>query len=1718
MTESLRDEAMPAGLPEAFGPEVRAWFDRSFDAPTPVQLRAWEAVTAGEDVLVVAPTGSGKTLAAFLHAIDSLSRQKAHAAAMGQRWKPGVRVLYVSPMKALGADVERNLQRPLEQIAEMAAGRVGRASEGQGAQARVTTALRTGDTTPEQRRRIVRNPPDILITTPESLYLMLTSQAREVLRAVEVAIVDEVHAIAGSKRGAHLALSLERLDDLLERPAQRIGLSATVHPLAEVARFLGGARTVRTVVEETPPAFDLSVRFEGAGSHGLATGDAMPSGVPAVLSPESRLGSVSIWPRIEAAVLDLVLSHDSTIVFVNSRGLCEKLTARLNELYAQRMGAQPQEVREEPVAHRSEIGGTTSLAGPASSTIARAHHGSVSKDKRLEVEAALKGGALRCVVATSSLELGIDMGSVDLVVQVAPPSSVASGLQRIGRANHQVGGRSQAVLFPRTRIEVLDAAVVCEGMREGAIERTRLVSNALDVLAQQTIAAVAMDALDADAWFATVRRSANYAQLTRSAFDAMLAMVSGGFDEGGLADVTPRIVWDRETGRLTPRSNSQRLAVTGAGTIPDRGTFPVMLPEADGHQGRRRVGELDEEMVMESRVGDVIALGTSTWRIREISGDRVVVDPAPGRSARLPFWHGDVVARPADAGRAKGAFVRQVMEGVGVSGGPSSGTSAMVPFEATASASPDVVARLAHDGLDQAAQDELLLLLKQQRQATGAVPDDRTLVVERCQDEMGDWIVILHSPYGRRVHEPWALAVAERIKAQRGFDPQVLAADDGIVVRLPMTEETLPGPELFCFDPDELVARVKAGVDGTALFATRFRECAARALLMKPTAPGKRAPLWLQRVKGGQLLEAARQDPAFPLLAEAARECLQDVYDLDALTELARRIQCGEVRVLQADTEVPSPFAAPLLLGYAAEHLYEGDLPHAERTAALLSVDPVLLSELLGGQDVGSLLDPDAVRQVVERLQRLASGMQARNAEDAFDLLRSLGPLTVHEVACRMEAPDKPHASDEWAANALEGLQREHRAFSCSVGGRSCWAAVGDAHALALVLGVAVPDWALVQAGPHVPAASKGTANEASRLLDRLTARLARTNGPFSAGELARRLGVARAYVEESLQRLAATGAVTSIRYPAQGQPPSLDKASDESRGQLQDEVTGAVDAALSWVDVDVLRRLRARSLQLARQAVAPVSRAAFVEQVLRRQMVQEDAPFAGIDGVAQALVLFEGVHLPFSQWESEVLPLRVPDYRPGMLDELVASGEVVWAVEPVGEGGAGSCPEMRVAFYPTDSPLAPISAACLEDAAQPGVPYGGMGMNEPQAAPTVEDAVVRVLAAAGRARFATLVSGVQESGLCSEADEHAVARALEALVRRGQATCDSLAFLRAGGLDARQGGARTQAARSLDATRAAQGALPMRPRRVSSRRGRGGYGQFKRQAEAQARERVQERFAFFAALEGGWSLLMPSPENPTLHALALTESLLDRFGVVAPDVAKASGLPGGLSCIRPVLRGMEEAGDVLRGAFVEGLGPMQFATHETVEELRRLGRRSQSTLQPGESQASQPLPATGESSALGTPASPATDVPAMDGLEDVWAVVPVDDPACLWGTALAWPPSASPSAPKPVRKAGATVVVCNGEPVLYAAPRLKQLVSFESFEASGARIEVAVRKLAAFQHGKASREGSAAARRKTVVESFNGVHVLDTPMATLLQECGFVRMPEGMRLYANPF
>ncbi len=1112
-------------------------------------------------------------------------------------------VLYLSPLKALAVDVERNLRSPLTGIGAVAARHGVSLPE-------ITVALRSGDTPAGDRRAFARDGADILITTPESLFLLLTSRAREMLANVRTVIIDEVHAVAGTKRGAHLAVSLDRLDVLLDRPAQRIGLSATVRPVQEVARFLTGGRPVRVVQPPSTKQIDVDVVVPVPDMSALG---AMTDDLTGKAAGE--VNRTSIWPHVEERVVDLIEAHHSTIVFANSRRLAERLTARLNEIHAERVDARDLRAEAEEAGPAAQVMAQSGTAAGAPAVLAKAHHGSVSREQRALIEDELKTGILPAVVATSSLELGIDMGAVDLVIQVESPPSVASGLQRIGRAGHQVGAPSHGVMFPKFRGDLISSAVVAGRMRTGAIEALSVIANPLDIAAQQIVAICAMEPITVDEVHDLLRRSAPFAALGRGALEAVLDMLSGRYPSEQFAELRPRLTWDRTTGVLTGRPGAQRLAVTSGGTIPDRGLFGVFLATAADARGSagRRVGELDEEMVYESRVGDVFALGSSSWRIMDITRDQVLVVPAPGLPGRLPFWKGDTLGRPAELGRAHGEFIREITSTLG-----------------------EVAdRRLAESGLDEWARRNLVDYLIEQQAATGVVPDEKTLVVERFRDELGDWRIVLHSPYGAAVHAPWALVIAARMRERYGVDVSAMHADDGIVLRLPDVEYEDGPPdftEFLLLDPQTLEAEVTAEIGGAAIFAARFRECAARALLLPRRQIGKRQPLWQQRQRATQLLEVAAEYPSFPIIAEAVRECLSDVFDVPALVTLMRELQARTVRIAEVTTPSPSPFASSLLFGYVAQFLYEGDSPLAERRAAALTVDPTLLAELLGHGDglaLRDLLDPTAMADIESELQRLAVDRQARSVDEIADLLRILGPLTTTEIDLRSSVPD--------VAAALAALAAGRRLIEVRIGGEVYWADPTDAAILRDALGTALP-----------PGIAESLLTGVDDPLGRLLGRYARTHGPFTAAEPAARFGLGVAVVTDGLRRLAGSGRLAEGEFRPLG---SLEHRGESGGGS-------------EFVDAEVLRLLRRRSLAALRAEVEPVEK-----QSLARFLpawngigVRRGADaLRGTDGLLRAVEQLAGAVVPASALESLILPARITGYSPAMLDELTTAGDVLW-------------------------------------------------------------------------------------------------------------------------------------------------------------------------------------------------------------------------------------------------------------------------------------------------------------------------------------------------------------------------------------------------------------------------------------------------------------------------
>ncbi|GAA0400222.1 hypothetical protein Acor_22800 [Acrocarpospora corrugata] len=1724
-----------------FDPVTREWFTGAFAAPTAAQEGAWTSIARGDNTLVVAPTGSGKTLAAFLWSLDRLAAEqmspknqislqnldevpkKRTKRAAGP--KRHCRVLYVSPLKALAVDVERNLRAPLTGIKQTAR-RLGLPVPD------ISVAIRSGDTSAEDRRRFAANPSDILITTPESLFLILTSQAREALRGVETVIIDEVHAVAATKRGAHLALSLERLDALLPQPAQRIGLSATVRPVSEVAAFLGGSRPATIVQPPSDKVIEVEVIVP------IEDMTEVPSETNG--EPAQR----SIWPHVEEHLLDLIESHNSTIIFANSRRLSERLCTRLNELAWQRQtartlapppeptwaatatataasDAEPDPVAEttataDPVhwsagfeqllgrrrdgagasdggpsaeptktsaqrehagtlddqtsttppemAARAEqegavrsrssaghaeeaapVGGVGAFRGGALAMpaemmaqagaskgvvpeVVRAHHGSVSKEERSQIEEALKSGRLPAVVATSSLELGIDMGAVDLVACVAAPPSVASGLQRIGRAGHQVGAVSRGVIFPKYRGDLVQTAVVAERMKSGQIEEMRYPRNPLDVLAQQIVAMTSVDEWTVDELEELVKRAAPYATLPRSALEATLDMLAGRYPSEEFAELRPRVVWDRVTGSLQGRPGAQRLAVTNGGTIPDRGLFGVFLVG----EKSSRVGELDEEMVYESRAGDVFVLGATSWRIEEITADRVLVSPAPGQPGKLPFWHGDTLGRPAELGRAIGAFVREL------------------------SADGAAEERVRAAGLDAFATANLLAYLKEQREATGYVPDDRTLLVERFHDELGDWRVVIHSPYGARVHAPWALAIGRRLRERYGMDVQAVHSDDGIVLRVPDTMDDAP-TDLAAFDAEEIEQIVVEELGGSALFAARFRECAGRALLLPRRMPGKRSPLWQQRQRAAQLLGAASKYASFPIVLETMRECLQDVFDVPGLVQLMRDVSARRIRVVEVETSQASPFAASLLFNYIGAFMYEGDAPLAERRAQALALDTSLLAELLGQADLRELLDPDVIAESERELARLDRPL--RDAEDLADLLRSHGPLLTEDVSIREGDPD-------W----LVDLERARRAIRVRVAGQEQWAAIEDAWRLRDALGAPLPVGVPLEFLDPPDATIRGERSARPDPMGDLVARHARTRGPFDAGTAAARFGVGIAVLNDALGRLAASGRVVTGEFRPGGRGPE-------------------------WCDAGVLRLLRRRSLARLRKEVEPVPPevlAAFLpewhgvtthlfnasdgqgssrsgsparaygsenpgDRTPARAYGSENPgdrtpargygsesradrtpahvlsanPMRAMDALVNAIERLQGAAVPGSALETLVLPGRVPGYSPALLDELTASGEVIWAGQGSLPGGDG-----WVSLYFADT--APLL------------------MPEPAeiSMTPLHDLVLEVLGGGGALFFRDLSNRVTP-GAGAVPDDQTLAAALWDLVWSGRVTGDTLAPLRA----------------TLGTGRPAH-----------------------RPATTRRRRAVLPTRTGPPTVGGRWWTLPDPSGDGTQRAHAQAEVLLTRHGVLTRGGVTSERLPGGFSAVYQVLRAFEESGRCRRGYFVEGLGGAQFASPGAVDRMRAMAPTAEAETEAGASSLTRggsPLNALWEAGVTAhTTRAPRRTV-----------VLAAADPANPYGAALPWPDRAEDVTHRPGRKAGALVVMVNGRLSLYVERGGKTLLSFGEEE----DLRPAVTALAT-----AVREG---ALGKLTVERADGTAITSSPLAAALEAAGFHPTPRGLRI-----
>lgn len=1184
---------MSNSLVHCFHPIVQDWFTHSFKSATRAQEEAWPAISRGENTLLLAPTGSGKTLAAFLAAIDRIMFGEENPDST-------VRVLYISPLKALGVDVERNLRSPISGILEIAKNYEANYVVPQ-------VAVRSGDTPASERYRLNRKPPDILITTPESLYLMLTAKSsRAILGRVETVIVDEIHSLVGNKRGVHLFLSLERLEALRRRtdagqPAlQRIGLSATQRPLDEIARLLGGANCVtRSPANQKDKAIESTdetdivarpvtiIRAERIRPISLTIEvpvDDMTSLTEPSKSSDAAetVNSIpTIWPAIHERLVRLIKKHRSTMIFVNSRRLAERLADSVNEV--------------------------------ANEKISLAHHGSLAKDQRLEIEDRLKCGELPAIVATSSLELGIDMGAVDLVIQVEAPPTIASGIQRIGRAGHQVGGRSKGVVFPKFRGDLLACGAAAKRMLAGEVEETYYPRNPLDVLAQQIVAMVALEPMAVEEIYAICRGAASFHDLPRSSFDGVMDLLAGRYPSHEFSELRPRINWDRVTGVVSPRKGTQRLAILNGGTIPDRGLYGVFLAHGDGRS--KRVGELDEEMVFEIHPGEVFLLGASSWRVLDITNDRVLVSSAPGEPGRMPFWRGDSPGRPVDFGEAIGKLARELTE---------------LPAEQASQQLEE------EHSMTNPAATNLVAYLHDQRTATGVVPGDKTIVVESFIDEVGDWRVCILSPFGSRIHAPWAMVIAAQLSDSETGNVDFMWADDGIVFRLPESEKP-PAVEKFFPESGQVERQVIDALGTTAMFAAKFRENAARALLLPRRQPGQRTPLWLQRRRAADLLSVASRYASFPMMMETYRECLRDVFDLPGLQALLESIESKRVKVKAVSTQHASPFAAALLFNYVGNYIYDGDVPLAEKRAASLSLNYTQLKELLGEAELRDLLDVSVIHELALEVQRLDSKYPIRDRDGICDLLLLLGDLE------RSEILERSHQDAALVNQWIDSLVVDHRIVPIRIAGTVRFITIEDAGCYRDALGVPLPE--------GIPEVFLSPAQNA---IQELTMRYAKTHTPFVADDLAKRWGITASVVDDSLASLLQENRLIEGAFLPQG-------------------------SQREWCDPKILRTLKGRSLSRLRAQIKPVDQSKYVDFLMRWQQI--NAPRSGPDALLDVFEQIQGVAIPFSDLEQFVLPSRIRDFRPADLDELVSAGEIIWR----GSGGLNSG-DGRVAVYLTDN------------------------------------------------------------------------------------------------------------------------------------------------------------------------------------------------------------------------------------------------------------------------------------------------------------------------------------------------------------------------------------------------------------------------------------------------
>jgi len=1175
----VRDLTSSPSVLARLHPLVRRWFKETFGRPSDPQREGWPAIASGAHTLILAPTGTGKTLAAFLWELNELIVRGTK-----EPLSNAVQLLYISPLKALNNDIQRNLERPLAELRERFAAEGKEFPE-------IRIAVRTGDTPASARARMLRKSPHILITTPESLNIMLTTlRGRGMFSGVRAVIVDEIHAIAGTKRGAHLALTLERLEAIVETPPQRIGLSATQRPLEEVARFLGGCRESASGTPEFRP-----VTIVDCGM--------VKEMEIAVESPVADLANVggSIWPAVAPLVLRHIRASSTTLVFVNNRAQAEKIAARVNAL--------------------------------AEEEIALPYHGSLARERRFALEERLKAGSLRALITTSSLELGIDIGSVDLVIQLQSPKRVAAALQRIGRAGHTLGVASRGILVPTFRDDAMEIAAIVAAMRAGDVEPTHVVQNALDVLAQVIVAAVSVDDWRSEDLFRLVRRAYPYHQLTRTAFDEVVAMLSGKYPSDIAAELEPRITWDRVNDRLIGSRAARMTAVISGGTIPDRGLYTVNLPD------RTRLGELDEEFVHESRTGDVFQLGSSTWRIAAIEHDRVVVTPAPGTPARMPFWHGEYMARSLMLSHRVGALRRELAE---------------APNEE----------RLAVEyGCDAATASSLVKYVASQRAATGIVPDDRNIVIEQFRDETGAVRIVIHAAFGGRINAPWGMALAQRVReAINDTDLQVQTTDDGIMLRLPDLGMGVPLQSLLGLSGAEAEHLVLEEVGSTSLFGARFRMNAARSLLLPRGNPRRRMPLWLQRLKALDLLQVVRQFPSFPILVETYREVLQDAFDMDGLKETLSEIAAGKIRIHNVQTDTPSPFAASLQFGFVMDWLYGDDTPRAEQRAALLSIDRSLLDEVMGGEGSDDITR-EAIEQTLSERRGTAPGRRARTEDELAHLLDRAGDLTEEELRSRIALEPEGVRADPFAR-----LLEMGRVIGIQLGSEAArgwrfiltetyprYVSAFGPEQVSRVLGTT----ALVEqdAATLIPEVLRHAAINESVARREILARFLAQSGPVTVQEIHERYGWPREWIESRLVEWERTDKLVRGKF----------------RREVQD---------LEWCSRRLVEIGRRRALAALRKQIEAVEIPHFAAFMQRWQHLDERDRLDGAAGTAAVVRQLYGIARPPIAWDRDYLRARIRAYDPATLSQFTATGEPVWAGEGNYDPESGAIPLARVRFF----------------------------------------------------------------------------------------------------------------------------------------------------------------------------------------------------------------------------------------------------------------------------------------------------------------------------------------------------------------------------------------------------------------------------------------------------